>query len=80
MANEASWSSEWRLPAGALEGVGELEDGDGEGVGVGDGDLAVEEDAVAAQALDGDAGEGGVRLGDVGDLVRHELHQARHDR
>ena len=47
-------------------------------------ELAVEERGVPADVLDGDVGEVGLRLLDVGDLVRHELlrlaQQLRHDR
>jgi hypothetical protein len=68
------------LLAGALEGVGDLADGEAVVVGVGDVDAAVQGDALAAHALEGDAVERRLRLGDVRDLVRHEplglVHQA----
>lgn len=68
------------LLSGALEGVGDLADGEAVVVGVGDVDVAVEGDALAAHALEGDAVQRRLRLGDVRDLVRHELlglvHQA----
>jgi hypothetical protein len=67
--------------AGALEHVGELADGEAVVVGVGDVDVAVQGDALPAHALEGHAVQRRLRLGQVRDLLRHEVlglaHQAR---
>ena len=62
----------------ALEGVGELADGDAVRVGVVDVEVAVERDALAADALEGDADQRRVGLGDVRDLLRHEPFRPVH--
>lgn len=61
------------IPAGALEGVGDLADGDGMAVGVLDGDIGLVLDALTADVLQVDIVDGGLRLGDVGHLLRHEI-------
>jgi hypothetical protein len=68
--------------AGALEGVGDLADGDAVRVGVVDVDVALQLDALPADALEGDALQRRLGLGDLRHLLRHEplglVHQARH--
>jgi hypothetical protein len=66
----------------ALECVGDLADGYAVPVGVGDVDVTVQRDALTADALEGDALQRRLGLGDPRHLLRHEplglVHQARH--
>jgi hypothetical protein len=68
--------------AGALEGVGDLADGDAVRVGVANVDVAVQLDALAAYALEGDSIQRRLGLGNLRHLLHHEalgpVHEAGH--
>jgi hypothetical protein len=73
---------EYDVLAGALERVGDLADGDAVRVGVADVDVAMQLDALAADAPEGDVIQGSLGLGDLHHLLHHEalglVHEAGH--